>query len=417
MPPKKKTTRAKKKAQAKKTNVAQQAGTAGVPAALAVVMQKVNKKHGPGSLVLASKAVVLVTRRIPFGVFPLDVITGGGVPCGKIIRFYGPPQAGKSSSALKVLASAQLHCRWCALPLEGCDFFGEECECPKTKRAPMRGAVLDLEHRFDRLWGEKAGVDMGSLLVCQPTTSEESVDTANMLMTSGEVDFILVDSIASGSPAKEIGGSAKKSNPGLSARLNNQLVRIITGNQNRGSLVSDFKRPTVLLLTQLREKIGILFGNPETDTGGRGQKHGSSLDVDFRSYMCRKKGEDGKYIDGPLGDPTYAEVTATTMKNSTFPAMKQAKYLFYVQDDPVAGYRAMQTNDVESMLAMGIHYKLFGRDDGRVTLGGRVLDVDLASRKQEDLVAAIKTRPAFIDHMRRVVTGHALGVIRGNVDE
>jgi len=384
-------------------------------AALKETIANLEKKYGSGVLTTASDAVVLTPRKIPFGAFIPDVVSGGGMPYGKVTRAFGPPQSAKSTLALKGLASAQGHCRECALPLQGPDIFGEECGCSKAKKSPMRGAVIDAEHRLDKLWMERQGVNLDETIVAQPTTQEQAIDTLNALMASGEIDFFMIDSIAALIPQDELGNDAEKSLPGLSARLTNKLIRIIQGNQNRGSLRT-FRRPTVFLITQLREKIGVVFGNPETETGGRGQRYASSLDFECRSSMRRKQ-KGGKHTDDPEGDPTFAEVRLACTKNSTFPGMKRGTFKLFVQDDHAAGYRAGQTDDIHRMLAAAKFYSLAGMAKGQFQVGDRKLEGKPKSAKEVDVVAAVRADAEFVQHIRRTVLSHHISFTMGQLDE
>jgi recombination protein RecA len=253
-------------------------------AAIDAAMSQIEKQFGKGSIMKLGAAQVMEIETIPTGCLALDIALGiGGVPKGRIIEIYGPESSGKTTVALHIAAEAQ-------------------------KRGGA-AAFIDAEHALDPSYARKLGVNTDELIVTQPDTGEQALEIAEALVRSNGIDVIIVDSVAALVPRAEIEGEMGDSHMGLQARLMSQALRKLTAAINKSKC-------TVIFINQLREKIGIMFGNPETTTGGRALKFYSSVRIDIRKIDTIKNGENF------LGSRTRIKVT----KNKVAPPFKQAEF-------------------------------------------------------------------------------------------
>ena len=247
-------------------------------------MSQIEKQFGKGSIMKLGEHSTLNIDSISTGCLDLDIALGiGGVPRGRIIEIYGPESSGKTTVALHVAAEAQ----------------------------KLGGAVafVDAEHAFDPSYARNLGVDTENLIVSQPDTGEQGLEIAEALVRSGAIDVLVVDSVAALVPRAEIEGEMGDSHVGLQARLMSQALRKLTGTINKSKCV-------VIFINQLREKVGVMFGNPETTTGGRALKFYSSIRLDVRRIDSIKQG------DEIVGNRTRVKV----MKNKVAPPFKQAEF-------------------------------------------------------------------------------------------
>ena len=252
--------------------------------ALDAVMAQIEKAHGKGSVMRLGDDVRPPIDVIPTGSIALDVALGiGGLPRGRVVEIYGPESSGKTTVALHAVASAQ--------------------------RGGGIAAFIDAEHALDPEYAKKLGVDIDSLLVSQPDTGEQALEIADMLIRSGSIDIIVIDSVAALVPRAEIEGEMGDSHVGLQARLMSQALRKITGALNNTGT-------TAVFINQLREKIGVMFGSPETTTGGKALKFYASVRLDVRRIETLKDGTD------PVGNRTRVKV----VKNKVAPPFKQAEF-------------------------------------------------------------------------------------------
>lgn len=252
--------------------------------AIEAAMGQIEKQFGKGSVMKLGEESVLDVDSIPTGCLDLDIGLGiGGVPKGRIVEIYGPESSGKTTVALHIVAEAQ----------------------------KLGGAVgfIDAEHALDPAYARKIGVDTENLIVSQPDTGEQGLEIAEALVRSGAIDVIVVDSVAALVPRAEIEGDMGDSHVGLQARLMSQALRKLTGSIKKSNCVAIF-------INQLREKVGIMFGNPETTTGGRALKFYSSVRLDVRKIDTIKQG------DKVLGSRTRVKV----VKNKVAPPFKQAEF-------------------------------------------------------------------------------------------
>ncbi|MGK2348724.1 recombinase RecA [Actinomyces sp. W5033] len=252
--------------------------------ALATALAQIDKSFGKGSVMRLGDDSRPPVAVIPTGSTALDVALGiGGLPRGRVVEIYGPESSGKTTVALHAVASAQ--------------------------RAGGNAAFIDAEHALDPVYAKALGVDTDNLLVSQPDTGEQALEIADMLIRSGGLDIIVIDSVAALVPKAEIEGEMGDSHVGLQARLMSQALRKITGALSATGT-------TAIFINQLREKIGVFFGSPETTTGGKALKFYASVRIDVRRIQTLKDG------DQPVGNRTRAKV----VKNKMAPPFKQAEF-------------------------------------------------------------------------------------------
>ena len=253
--------------------------------ALENAMKQIEKDFGKGSIMRLGEATANMNIEvIPSGILPLDIALGvGGVPRGRIIEVYGPESSGKTTVTLHMIAEAQ----------------------------KMGGiaAFIDAEHALDPVYAHKLGVDIDNLLLSQPDTGEQALEIADALVRSGAIDMVVVDSVAALVPKAEIEGEMGDSHVGLQARLMSQAMRKLTG-------IISKSRTTAIFINQIREKVGVMFGNPETTTGGRALKFYSSVRLDVRKIDTIKQGTD------VIGNRTRIKV----VKNKVAPPFKLAEF-------------------------------------------------------------------------------------------
>ncbi|NAZ85074.1 recombinase RecA [Kineococcus indalonis] len=252
--------------------------------ALESALAAIDKSFGKGSVMRLGDESRPPIEVIPTGAISLDIALGiGGLPRGRVVEVYGPESSGKTTVALHAVANAQ--------------------------RAGGIAAFIDAEHALDPDYAAKLGVDTDALLVSQPDTGEQALEIADMLIRSGALDIIVIDSVAALVPRAEIEGEMGDSHVGLQARLMSQALRKITGALNHSGT-------TAIFINQLREKIGVMFGSPETTTGGKALKFYASVRLDVRRIETLKDGTN------PVGNRTRVKV----VKNKVSPPFKQAEF-------------------------------------------------------------------------------------------
>ncbi len=252
--------------------------------ALSTSLQQIEKKFGKGTIMKLGESVDMKVSAIPTGSLTLDLALGiGGVPRGRIVEIFGPESSGKTTVALHVVAEVQK--------------MGGEA------------AFIDAEHALDPSYAKNLGVDINSLLVSQPDSGEQALDIADALVRSGAIDVIVIDSVAALVPQKEIDGEMGESHVGLQARLMSQALRKLSGAIAKTNCV-------VIFINQLREKVGVMYGNPETTTGGRALKFYASVRIDVR------KTESLKSSNEAYGNRTRCRV----VKNKVAPPFKVAEF-------------------------------------------------------------------------------------------
>lgn len=253
--------------------------------ALSAALGQIEKQFGKGAIMRLGDNQAMDIEAISTGSLTIDIALGiGGLPCGRVVEIYGPEASGKTTLTLQVIAEAQKKGKTCAF--------------------------VDAEHALDPIYASKLGVNIDELLVSQPDTGEQALEICDMLVRSGAVDVVIVDSVAALTPKAEIEGDMGDSHVGLQARLMSQALRKLTGNIKRSNTLCIF-------INQIRMKIGVMFGNPETTTGGNALKFYSSVRLDIRRIGAVKEG------DEVVGNETRVKV----VKNKVAPPFKQAEFM------------------------------------------------------------------------------------------
>jgi recombination protein RecA len=252
--------------------------------ALEMALGQIEKQFGKGAIMRMGENTHMVIEAVSTGALALDLALGiGGLPRGRVTEIYGPESSGKSTLAMHVVAEAQRN--------------GGTC------------AYIDAEHAMDPIYAAAIGVDVDNLLISQPDTGEQALEICDMLVRSGAIDVVVIDSVAALTPKAEIEGDMGDTHVGLQARLMSQALRKLTGSINRTNTI-------VIFINQLREKIGVMFGSPETTPGGRALKFYSSVRLDIRRIESIKDGAD------VVGNRTRVKV----VKNKVAPPFKQAEF-------------------------------------------------------------------------------------------
>ena len=253
--------------------------------ALKLTLDKLDRAYGKGTVMRMSDAPVIDVEVIPSGSLGLDIALGvGGYPRGRVVEIYGPESSGKTTLTLHAIAEAQ--------------------------KAGGIAAFIDAEHAFDRFYAQNLGVDIDNLIISQPDNGEQALEIADNLIRSGAIDLVVIDSVAALTPKSEIEGEMGDSKMGLHARLMSQALRKLTGSISKTNC-------TMIFINQLREKIGVMFGNPETTTGGNALKFYASIRLDIRR-STQIKDSDGNV----LGNKTRVKV----VKNKVAPPFRLAEF-------------------------------------------------------------------------------------------
>ena len=253
--------------------------------ALSAALSQIERQFGKGSIMKLGDSQALDIESISTGSLGIDIALGiGGLPAGRIVEIYGPESSGKTTLTLQVIAEAQKKGKTCAF--------------------------VDAEHALDPVYAEKLGVNVDDLLVSQPDTGEQALEICDMLVRSGAVDVVIIDSVAALTPKAEIEGDMGDHHVGLQARLMSQALRKLTANIKRSNTL-------VIFINQIRMKIGVMFGNPETTTGGNALKFYSSVRIDIRRTGSVKDG------DEVVGNETRVKI----VKNKVAPPFKQAEFI------------------------------------------------------------------------------------------
>ena len=315
--------------------------------ALAAALAQIDKQYGKGSVMRLGDDVRAPIEVIPTGSIALDVALGiGGLPRGRVVEIYGPESSGKTTLALHAVASAQ--------KLGGI------------------AAFIDAEHALDPEYAAKLGVDTDALLVSQPDTGEQALEIMDMLIGSGSLDVIVIDSVAALVPRAEIEGDMGDSHVGLQARLMSQALRKITGRLSQ-------TKTTAIFINQLREKIGVFFGSPETTTGGKALKFYASVRLDIRRIQTLKEGADA------VGNRTKVKV----VKNKMAPPFKIAEF------DIIYGVGISREGGI---IDMGVEHGIVRKSGSWYTYEG-----DQLGQGMENSRRFLKDNPELADELERLI--------------
>lgn len=304
-------------ATAKDKTTKAEAATEGKSKALGLALETIEKQFGKGSIMKMGEGHKIDVETIPTGSVSLDLALGGGIPKGRVVEIYGPESSGKTTLTLHAIAEVQ--------------------------RAGGTAAFIDAEHALDPAYAKRIGVDVENLLLSQPDNGEQALEIVETLVRSNAVDLIVVDSVAALVPRAEIEGDMGDSHMGLQARLMSQALRKLTGVINKS-------KGTVIFINQIRMKIGVMFGNPETTTGGNALKFYASVRMDIRRISQIKQG------DAVVGNRTRVKV----VKNKIAPPFREAEFdIMYNQGISRSG----------DILDLGIKYGIVEKGGAWLTYG------------------------------------------------
>ena len=315
--------------------------------ALQATIDKIEKDYGKGTIMKLGEQPDWDVQVIPSGSVALDHALGiGGYPRGRIIEIYGPESSGKTTLAIHAIAEAQ--------------------------KAGGIAAMIDAEHAFDRTYAQALGVNLDTLLISQPDNGEQALEIADNLIRSGAIDIIVVDSVAALTPKAEIEGEMGDSKVGLQARLMSQALRKLTANISKTNTCCIF-------INQLREKIGIMFGNPETTTGGNALKFYASVRIDVRRTTQIKDGEEA------LGNRTRVKV----VKNKMAPPFKKAEF------DIVFGEGISHTGEI---IDLGVEYDIIKKSGSWFSYNGEKL-----AQGREAVKTLLRDNPELCDEIEAAI--------------
>lgn len=312
------------------------------------VLKALNKKYGEGTIVRASEAKALEVGRIPTGSLSLDIITGGGIPENRLTLVTGGYSSGKTSVVLKIVGNAQR-------------LFKERHEEQKTRglNIPTKKCIwIDAEGAFDEEWARHLGVDTEELIVVRPEYGEQALDIADVLVKNDDCGMVVLDSIAGLVPKSESEESMEKLFMGDLAKMMNKFFRKLSSGMNKRDITDeDDKAPTVIMINQYREKIGVMYGNPATLPGGKGQEYSASVILELKrgdwiEYIFEKNGVKVEEVVGQW-------IRAFGVKNKTAPPKRTGQVRFFFDD--MNQYRKGSYDGIEEIVRYGIYYGFIER--------------------------------------------------------
>jgi len=316
------------------------------------LLASVNKRYGSLTITKAADAKLLSrVQRVPTGIFGFDVATGGGIPVGRMTTLLGEYSSGKTALALKSAAAFQRHCRNCGRAM----FDWDELTMTKTPKRccknaePCRVVWFDAEGCWENDWAERLGVDVDNVYVIRTAFAEQGIDVADAVIRSGECDLLVVDSVAALTPSVEIEESAEKWQMGVHARLMNKAMRKWTSATNAGGLGAGSGQCSVILINQIRMKIGVMYGSPETSPGGKG--------VGFHSSMIIKVKKRG-YLQSKDEMTVGLKMEIAVTKNKTAPPNRSAGFTLVFTDAYAPARVAGSTNVARQVLDLAVFWKL-----------------------------------------------------------
>ena len=316
--------------------------------ALNLTLDKLDKTYGKGSVMRLGDQTIEKIEAISSGSIGLDIALGvGGYPKGRVVEIYGPESSGKTTLTLHAIA-----------------------ECQK---AGGIAAFIDAEHAFDRLYAQNLGIDLGELVISQPDNGEQALEIADNLIRSGAIDMLVIDSVAALTPKSEIEGEMGDSKMGLHARLMSQALRKLTASISKTNC-------TVFFINQLREKIGVMFGNPETTTGGNALKFYASVRVDIRR-STQLKNADG----GVLGNKTRVKI----VKNKVAPPFKTTEF------DIMYGEGISKIGEI---LDIGVEHDIIEKSGSWFSYGGSKL-----GQGRDAVKAILKDNPELMEELEQKI--------------
>ena len=320
--------------------------------ALSAALGQIEKQFGKGAIMRLGDNQAMDIEAISTGSLTIDIALGiGGLPCGRVVEIYGPEASGKTTLTLQVIAEAQKNGKTCAF--------------------------VDAEHALDPIYASKLGVNIDELLVSQPDTGEQALEICDMLVRSGGIDVVIVDSVAALTPKAEIEGDMGDSHVGLQARLMSQALRKLTGNIKRSNTLCIF-------INQIRMKIGVMFGSPETTTGGNALKFYSSVRLDIRRIGAVKEG------DEVVGNETRVKV----VKNKVAPPFKQAEFMIR--------YGEGISKEAE-LIDLGVKQKLVDKAGAWYSYKG-----DRIGQGKANVMKFLKENPAIADEIEKQIRAELL---------
>lgn len=312
--------------------------------ALKLTLDKLDKTYGKGTVMKMGDAAIEEMEVIPTGSIGLDIALGvGGYPRGRVVEIYGPESSGKTTLTLHAIAEAQ--------------------------KAGGIAAFIDAEHAFDRFYAEKLGIDIDNLIISQPDNGEQALEIADNLIRSGAIDIVVIDSVAALTPKSEIEGEMGDSKMGLHARLMSQALRKLTGSISK-------TKCTVIFINQLREKIGVMFGNPETTTGGNALKFYASVRLDIRRSTQIKDTD---------GDAAGNKTRVKVVKNKVAPPFKTTEF------DIMYGEGISRIGEI---LDLGVEYEIIKKSGSWFSYGDTKL-----GQGRDAVKTLLKDNPELLEEL------------------